>query len=224
MRYSLCNDYAIKNMKKIIDKKELMKLCSFIIMGDGGVYKYTGNKNYCFIMNMKAENADYINYCKDILENVTNCKIQERKDYNTDGYNRKPQLTLVSKSHPYFTKLHDRIYTDKYKGLDPHAFKLLDWECLAILFMSDGSTFCNKRYRDVTLNMKRLSYGDQLFLKKTLKSTFDLEWNINKQNQYYYLRLRNKDIEKFYQGISPYILPSFKYKIVNAKPSTEVMK
>ena len=212
-------------MKKIKDKKELMKLCSFIIMGDGGVYKHTNNKNYCFIMNMKESNKDYIEYCKDILENITNCKITNRLDYNTDGCNRQPQLRLVSSSHPFFTMLHDRIYTNKYKGLDPHAFKLFDWECLAILFMSDGCSCYKKGYIDVSLNMKRLSYGDQLYLKKELKDKFDLEWNINRQNQFYYLRLRNKDIAKFYNGINSYILPSFQYKILNVEPSyKEVVK
>lgn len=206
-------------MKKITDKKELIKLCSFIIMGDGGVYKCTRNKEYCFIMNMKKENSDYIEYCKNIIENITTCKVIERIDYNKDGYVRKLQLTLTSSSHPLFTILHNRIYTDKYKGLDPHIFKLFDWECLAILFMSDGCSCYKKGYIDVSLNMKRLSYGDQLYLKKELKNKFDLEWNINRQNQYYYLRLRNKDISKFYKGIQPYILPSFKYKILNVEPS-----
>lgn len=203
-------------MRKITDKKELMKLCSFIIMGDGGVYKYTGNKNYCFIMNMIEDNKDYVEYCRDILNNITNCKISDRKDYNTDNCNRRPQLRVTTSSHPFFTTLHDRIYTDKYKGLDPHAFKLFDWECLSILFMSDGSSCYKNGYREVTLNMKRLSYGDQDFLRKQIKDKMGLEWNINKQNKYYYLRLRSKDIDKFYEGIKPFILPSFRYKILDA--------
>lgn len=204
-------------MKIINDKKELMKLCSFIVMGDGGLYKYTNNKDYCFIMNMVKDNLDYVEYCKDILENIASCKIIDRKDYNTDGYNRKPQVRLTSSNNTYFTTLHDRIYTDKYKGLDPHAFKLFDWECLAILFMSDGCSCMKNGHIDVSLNMKRLSYGDQLFLKDQLKNVLNLDWNINRQNKYYYLRLRNKDIDKFYKGVSPYILPSFSYKILNAE-------
>lgn len=201
-------------MRKIIDKKELMKLCSFIVMGDGGLYKISKDvSNYKFIMNMKSENLDFILYCKDILENVTSCRIYDRKDYNIDEYNRKLQKRIESKVHPFFTNIHNRIYINKYKGLDPHAFKLFDWECLAILFMSDGSGCLKSGYKDYSLNMKRLSYGDQLFLKDQLKEKLDLEWNINKQNKYYYLRLRKKDYEKFENGIRKYILPSFKYKI-----------
>lgn len=206
-------------MKEIKDKKELMKLCSFIVMGDGGLYKTSKDvKNYRFIMNMKSENLDYIEYCKSILENITNCRLNKRKDYNTDNCNRKEQLRLESKTHPFFTILHDRIYTEKYKGLDPHAFKLFDWECLAILFMCDGCGCYKNGYKDYSLNLKRLSYGDQIFLKKQLKEKLDLEWNINKQNQYYYLRLRKKDYSKFEEGIKPYILTSFSYKILNEVP------
>ena len=97
-------------------------------------------------MKQQKENSDYIEYCKNIIENITTCKITERIDYNKDGYVRKPQLTLTSSSHPLFTILHNRIYTDKYKGLDPHIFKLFDWECLAILFMSDGCSCYKKGY------------------------------------------------------------------------------
>ena len=103
-------------MRKISDNKELMKLCSFIVMGDGGLYKDKKCNNYKFIMDMKAEHLDYIEYCKDILDNISSAKI----------YNRKEQLTIVSKTHPFLTKIHDRIYIDNYKGLDPHAFKLFD--------------------------------------------------------------------------------------------------
>lgn len=207
-------------MREISDKKELVKLCSFITMGDGGLYKSTRGKNYYFIMNMKAENSDYIEYCKDILENITSCSIKERIMNNNDGFNRKPQLKLESKSHPFFNAIHDRIYIEKYKSLDPHVFKLFDWECLSILFMSDGSGCLKKgKYPCVTLNLKRLSYGDTLFLKEQLKDKFDLEWNINRQNKYYYLTLRTKDVSKFYEGIKPYILPSFSYKILNVEPS-----
>ena len=212
---------------KITDKKELMKLCSFMTMGDGGVYGKNGG-NCCFIMNMAKANEDYVLRCKEILENVTSCKIREVDK----GEGRQIQLRIETKSHPFFTKLRERIYTDKYKGIDPHALKLLDYEALSFLYMSDGSlktTFRpDKRMKnpsyDVTLNLKRLSYGDLFILKKALKEKLDLEWNINKNGKYYYLRLRCKDIPKFMNGIRPYITESFKYKILDEMTSNEVVK
>lgn len=211
-------------MIKITDKKELVKLCSFIVMGDGGVY-YNGSDCY-FVMNMKKENSDYVYLCKDILENITHCRVYDRKDYNKDGCVRKEQLRLESRIHPFFTDLRNRIYTDKYKGIDPHALKLLDYQALSFLYMSDGSLhkylrpeigMKNESY-SVNLNLKRLSYGDLFILKKALKEKLDLEWNINRQKNYFYLRLRNKDLNKFMNGIRPYITPSFSYKILDANP------
>lgn len=211
---------------KITDKKQLIKLLSYMVMGDGGLYITKTSKNAKFIMNMVSENEDYIDFCKGVIENITNCSKYVRKDYNTDGCNRKPQIRLESSSHPELTKIKDRIYTDKYKGIDPHALKLLDWQALSILYMCDGSyVFTSKDSPNslrrgsisdeetVTLNLKRLCYGDLFILKKSLKEVLDLEWNINRQNQYYYLRLRSKDVDKFMEGVSQYVLPSFQRKI-----------
>ena len=207
-----------------MDKKELTKLISYFAMGDGGVY-YNGS-NCKFIMNMRSANKDYIDWVAEVVSEITSVTIKEVPDYNTDGYVRQPLTRLESKSHPFFTVLRNRIYVDKYKGLDPHTLKLLDWEALAILYMCDGSLYTDKpnpkkglinNSYNVNLNMKRLSYGDQFILKKTLKENLDLEWNINKHNQYYYLRLRCKDLDKFMEGITPYIKPSFSYKLIRTE-------
>jgi hypothetical protein len=208
-----------------VNKKELVKLLSYIVMGDGGLYfppNRTEGTNAFFAMNMKRDNEDYILFCKNVLEQITGCRVSERKDYNVDGCDRKPQLRLESKRHPLLTTLHGRIYTEKYKGIDPHALKMLDAEALAILYMCDGSFVTTKPdpkrglvngSYNVTLNMKRLSYGDLFILKKALKEKLDLEFNINRQNQYYYLRLRMKDFYKFMEMVAPHVLPSFQYKI-----------
>ena len=211
-----------------MDKKQLIKMLSYFIMGDGGVYP-KGDKAY-FVMNMKEENRDYIEWVQNTLNEFVGTRLVERKDYNTDGCNRKPQLRLESKVHPMLMTLRERIYTDSYKGIDPHALKLLDWESLAILYMSDGSLYEDKPNPikglknsswNLTLNMKRLSYGDQLLLKKAIKEKFDLEFNINRQGKYYYLRLRTKDVAKFCYGVKPFMKESFLYKIRMINPSLE---
>lgn len=212
-----------------MDKKQLTKLVSYFAMGDGGVY-YSGQ--HCkFIMNMRSKNRDYIDWVANTLKEITNVKIREVPDYNTDGYTRQPLTRLETASHPFFTMLRDRIYVDKYKGLDEHTLKLLDWESLAILYMCDGSLYIDKPSPkkglvnpsyNVYLHLKRLSYGDQFILKKALKEKLDLEFNINKCGNFYNLRLRVKDVEKFMQGVTPYMLPSFSYKIIRTENPTQV--
>lgn len=212
-----------------MDKKQLVKLISYFAMGDGGLYVQDGG-NAKFIMNMKAEHEDYCSWVASVISEVTGVSIKERKDYNTDGCIRQPQLRVESNRHPFLTTIRDRIYTEKYRGIDPHALKLLDWEALAILYMCDGSFVKDFRPEigmknpsyNVTLNLKRLSYGDLFILKKALKETLGLEWNINKQGKYNYLRLRTKDVDNFMNGIRSYLLPSFQYKLLSERLTPEM--
>lgn len=210
-----------------MDKKQLTKLMSYFVMGDGGVYSYDG-KDANFIMNMKSENLDYIEWVEKTLNEFVGTSKYNRKDYNTDGCTRQPQIRLESRRHPMLTTLRERVYTEGYKGIDPHALKMLDWEAMAILFMCDGSLHEEKPNPkkglvnsswNLTLNMKRLSYGDQLLLKKTIKEVLGVEFNINRQYKYYYMRLRCKDVEKFCRGVEPYMKESFKYKIRMINPT-----
>jgi len=205
---------------KITDKKELVKIISYMVMGDGGLYVTKGTKNAYFAMNMVTENQDYVDFCQGVLENITSCKQYIRSDNNTDGCNRKQQVRLQSQTLPLLSTIRDRVYTGKYKGIDPHALKMLDAQALAILYMCDGSLIkyrskgCVNDMYHVTLNLKRLSYGDLFILKKALKDLLDLEWNINRQNSYFYLRLRTKDIAKFMGMIQPHMTPSFQRKVL----------
>jgi len=196
----------------IKDKKELYKYLSAFVMGDAGVY-YSG-KN-CRLVTNSIE-KEYILWKKDILENLTKVNYHVRIDKRTD-YNRKPLHVLTTRTHPTYTKLRNRFYTDKYRGIDPHYLKLMDWETLSILFMDDGSCYQDPRCNatpSVNLNTKRLSYADTWLLKKGIKEKFGLEFNIQRQKHMYYLRLRSKDYYKFVAGVSPFILDCFQYKIL----------
>lgn len=205
-----------------MDKKQLTKLISYFAMGDGGLYVKGENCNAQFIMNMKKENMDYIDWVYSTLSEVTGVRVYDRPDYNADGHDRKEQVRLESRRHPFLTTVRDRIYTvDGHKGLDLHTLKLLDWEALSILYMSDGNLYkylrpeigmVNSSY-SLTLNMKRLSEVEQLVLKQAIRDRLEVEFNINRQDKYFFLRLRSKDLNKFIDGVSPYITESFKYKI-----------
>lgn len=207
-----------------MDKKRLIKLLSYFVMGDGGLYKYKNATNAQFIMNMKTENKDYIDFVANTLSTIVHTRQYDRKDYNMDGCNRQPQIRLESNQHPILSVLKDRIYTiDGHKSIDLHALKLLDWESMAILYMSDGCAYEYKRGTmvtpavNVTLNMKRLSEAEQIILKQAIKDKLGVEFNVNKAGKYYCLRLRTKDIGMFMNNIEPYILPSFKYKVIRTK-------
>lgn len=200
---------------KIKDKKDLVKLLSFITMGDGSVYRNKGMGNCLFSFSQTSDHEDFVKLVAAIVSNIAPAKIvKEGREAP-----RKDMLKVYTPVHPFFNKLRDRIYVDAYKSLDEHALKMLDFEALAILYMCDGCLGKSKNShgaisRTVTLNLCRLSYGDQLLLKKALKEKLDLEWNVVKTGgKYHALRLRMKDYDKFMLGILPYMLDSFNYKL-----------
>lgn len=200
---------------KIKDKKELVKLISFITMGDGSVYKNNHCKNSLFSISMVEKHEDFLLWVKDVVENITSAKITLEKRETP----RQNVYKVYSLTHPFFNDIRERVYVGNYKSIDNHALKLLDFQALAILYMCDGCLGKHTRENGsfsytTTLNLCRLSYGDQLLLKRALKDKLDLEWNIVKTNtKYYSLRLRGKDFDKFMQGINPFVFDSFKYKL-----------
>jgi 23S rRNA U2552 (ribose-2'-O)-methylase RlmE/FtsJ len=200
---------------KITDKKQLVKLVSFITMSDGSVHRNRNCGNCIFSFSQTEDHSDFVDYVRSILENITSTKTIKEQRVSP----RKNIIKLYTPVHPFFNDIRDRIYVDQYKSVDQHALKLLDFEALAILYMSDGCLGVTerpdgKKSFTTTIAMCRLSYGDQLLLKKAIKEKLDIEFNVVKTGgKYYCLRLRSKDAEKFFEGIRPYVLPSFDYKM-----------
>lgn len=200
---------------RITDKKQLVKLVSFLTMCDGSVYRNRDKGNCIFSFSQTEDHYDLIEYVKNVIENITSTKVLLEKRESP----RKNIYKLYTPVHPFFNDMRDRIYVDNYKSVDIHSLKLLDFEALAIMYMCDGCLGETKRpdgkySYSTTINMCRLSYGDQLLLKKTIKENLDIEFNVVKTGRNYYtLRLRSKDSEKFFNGIRPYVLPSFEYKM-----------
>ena len=197
--------------------KELMKRLYYFSTFDGGLYKTGKCINARFIMNMRRENLDYVLQVQQALEELgVGTRLDERVDYNTDGFVRSKQVRLESKVHPVLTKIWDRIYIDGKKVIDPHMLTLMDEEALAIMFMADGNRYVDKRcnatptYRIFTAGF---SYGDNWLLKKTIKEKLNLEFNVRKHGKYWILSLRAKDSNSFEELISPHVFESFNYKL-----------
>lgn len=203
------------------DKKQLIKLTSYMSTFDGGLY--IGKKNAKFIMNMKEENRDYVEWVAKTFSMITKTSISHRKDYNTDGYFRKPQLRVESNFHPFLTKLRDRIYIDRTKVIDPHMLKLMDAEALAIIFMTDGGTYLENRFKSpymyINLHTKGFSYHDNLALGKSIYDRLGINCNIHRHNKYYYINIPKKSHGLFIQTVLPFMKSSFLYKLEKVAPA-----
>lgn len=187
---------------------------------DGGLYK--SGKNAYFSMNMRKDNLDYVQWVGDTLSTFVGCKIKDRLDVNTDGYNRKDQVNLLSKSHPKLTTLHSRIYINKSKVIDPHMLKLMDAEALAIMFMADGCARLDNRSKNphgsIQLFTCGFSYADNMSLSKAIYDKCGISTNVRKHSNYWKLVVPTKDVVEFCRLVTPYLVNSFLYKIERIAP------
>jgi hypothetical protein len=214
-----------------MNKKELTKLLSFMSTFDGGLYRKKNDRGYLlnakYIMNMRKENLDYVQWVKEVLDHVTESKIDDRRDYNTDGFVRDEQVILESRCHPFLTTLHDRIYLDGRKVLDLHMLKLLDAEALSIIFMADGGTALDLRNKKphckITLNTKGFSEADNLALSKAIYDKLGIRSTVHRHNKYFYLYIKTADVKLFVTTVLPYIKPSFLYKFERIAPALNLL-
>ncbi|MCP8305325.1 MAG: hypothetical protein H3Z50_07685, partial [archaeon] len=208
------------------DKKQITKLLSYMATFDGGLYIVNRNdrpmkiNNAMFIMNMREENRDYVEWVASIISEITGVKVTDRSDYNTDSCKRQPQLRLFSQRHPQLTILRNRIYTpDNKKVIDPHMLKLMDAEALAIIFMTDGGSYLNKgKYPEISLHTKAFSYQDNMALSKAIYDKLSIRSTVNRQKNYYFIRIKSKDVQLFVDTVIPHVLPSFRYKLERLAP------
>mgnify|MGYP000188637635 CR=1 FL=1 len=199
-----------------IDKKQLSKLLYYFTAFDGGVY-YLG-KNARFVMNMRAENEDYFQWVQSTLENLTSVIVRPVIQRG----NRKPLLSLTSKTHPFLTRIRERLYSFNRKSLEPHILTLMDAEALAIIFMTDGGTSVDKRhntYPEIKLHTKGFSYFDNMALSKAIYEKTNIRTTVNRHGEYYFLRVKSADVQLFVDTVKPFVLSSFYYKLERLAPT-----
>jgi LAGLIDADG DNA endonuclease family len=81
--------------------------------------------------------------------------------------------------------------------------------------MDDGSTYrkSNGDTGTYILNSQSYTYSEQKRLVKALNSVFKLHANIHQDGKHYKLYIQAQSKDLFEDIISPYILPSFHYKL-----------
>lgn len=198
-----------------INEKQLSKLLYYFSSFDGGVYP--SGKEARYVINMRKENMDYVQWVKQTIETFTTTHLHNVIQRG----NRKPLVCLTSKSHPKFSVIRERLYTPEGKKiLDPHQLSLMDAEALAIIFMTDGGTGLDKgKYPEIRLHTKGYSYFDNLALSKAIYEITGIHTTVLRHNQYFYLRIKTLDLQLFIKTVSPFVLPSFSYKLERLAPA-----
>lgn len=210
-----------------MDRKYITKIVAASLLGDATIYiPNDGSKNAKLVIAQTEEHKDYIDLLADVLGEITNVSISEPKTPKHMPQAKK-QIFLTTRVHPFYTNFRQRMYPNGCKIVDPHYLTLLDWEFLAHWYVQDGhiSSRMQGSYQDIQSGIAThsFSYGDNLLLKEAIKDKLGIEYNIRSGSKkdgsrVYHLALRRSSLPRFLENITPFIVPSFQYKVRTISP------
>lgn len=136
------------------------------------------------------------------LKNFVGTKPKIRKNNG-----RRIAYRFTTRSLPIFTNLYNQFFLKGKKKIPTNI--LLSPLTLAVWFMDDGS----KSRSSVYLNTQQFSLEEQKLLQDILHKQWKIETTLNKDKEYWRIRVRVSSIKKFIELIKPYLLPQFYYKL-----------
>jgi hypothetical protein len=176
-------------------QKEVLIGC---ILGDGYLSKRGNSVNGNLSHSVKQK--EYLLHKKEIFSNCSGVLYEYEKD-------KRHEFSFRLKSNNYLKTIYDKYYTDKIKYLNPVILDELTDVSLAFWYMDDGWLKSGKYYYIAT---HCFTQEDLELLKTTLKTKFDLDINIFKDNS---ISIKATSSNKFYNLISPHIIPILQYKL-----------
>ena len=171
------------------------------LLGDGYLRIVPGRKNAFLEINHSISEKDYVDWKYQKLKNLVKSPPKTRK-----GKGKRIAYRFFTRQHPEITELYQEFYQNREK-ITPNL--KLNPLIIAVWFMDDGS----KSYRTCYLNTQRFSLQSQKRLIKMLRGQCGIESSLNKDKEYYRIRIKQSSAERFKELIQNYIIPTMKYKL-----------
>ena len=202
---------------------ERIKLVSAMVLGDGSLRTWKSCYNYAYSFGQIAVHKDYVDWQADVLDGLSKVNIRYYdKRVSKDGVNHQAHYKLETGVHPFYTLLHSRIYNGRIKSISLHDLKLFDWQSAAIWYMDDGYRLKSQFQThdgNVFLCTDNYSHAEVIMLQKVLYEKLKIPFNISPKGKskngtkMFRLKARKDNALRFIEGVEPYILPSFRYKL-----------
>jgi len=207
-------------------QKQLIKVVAASLLGDAHIEK-SQNGNARFSLKLISDHKDHLFNIGEYLAELTKVSTYttEATQYEIKGKmcNIKETTTIRTMAHPMYTKIHERMYLNRIKRVDPHYLTLIDAEFMAIWYMQDGYLHfpkdCDKPTPGFVLCTDNFTYGDQMLLREAIKEKTGFVFNVQRRGlnshgeQAYRLYMTRKQTKDFAKFLAPHIQPSFMYKI-----------
>jgi hypothetical protein len=204
-------DYDIDRITRIITAS---------VLGDGNLTLAKGCINARYVTSKVVGHDDYLSWIRSVVELLVSTKTYalpaKRSSIRGKDCSVKAQDFLQSRSHPLLTDLHAVYYVDGKKGV-PENLEL-DAEMIAILLMDDGMRCSTAGY--IKICTDGLSLNSVEIMQEQFSAVTDLPWAVVKTSRLskagevcYNLRLARRHVEDLTIILSPWIFPSYLYKV-----------
>lgn len=184
-----------------------------MVLGDGCLPK--GRKTTHLQMSHKAADKKYIEMKAKMLEYLTEVKIYE--GISTLNEKEYPYISARTLSHPFYNSLYEHMYYDGRKTVDEHVMKCLTPLGLALFYLDDGVFQSEQGVRNPYICSHNFNKVENELMCRMIHKKFGITFRtINKNiggKSYYWMRLRRKDTEKFFDIIRKYVPECMKRKI-----------
>ena len=180
------------------------------ILGDGCLRRQKGKLNALLEINHSVKYKEYVDWKYKIFQSYILSPPKQR-----NGNGKRVAYRFTTRSLPVFTEYFLKFYSTGYKKI-PVDIEI-DELALAVWFMDDG----NKSRSSFYLNTQQLDLEDQLKLIELLQKKFNIKSSLNRDKQYFRIRIATESASKFRSMISPHILEIFKYKICEDPVTTD---
>jgi hypothetical protein len=191
-------------------------------IGDGCISKQSTNKNYGLTVGHSPRQEEYLTYKADLLLSTMGGKRPNINRYKSHNKSTGKEYTNLQfrKVDPYFNQIHKNLYATGLKVITRKCLDYLTDQGLALWFMDDGSgAICKNREGKSCGCMVRISTycsGEEAeVIAKWFLDRYQLtcKFDVDNRSGKVSIRFGTLDSKKFAEIVSPYIIPSMKYKI-----------
>lgn len=188
-----------KNLRLAITdrQKEILIGC---ILGDAHIQKLGK-----IIIEQSVKQKDYLLWKYNELKNIC-YPAKPAEIIRTDKRNNKKYYSNVFYLRQYFRPWHKIFYQENKKVFPDNL--LLTPLSVAVWYMDDGSQSCG----NCVISTEGFDERSRKNIQNLFFDQFGIETTFRKNKK---LSIRRKSQNKFYEIISPYIVPSMKYKVPN---------
>lgn len=185
-----------------------------MVLGDGCIPPSRKGEKY-FTFACKKADEEYFQYKVEILQTLNKVNVREENRQLGDKFY--PTLVASTLSHPVYTKLFDHMYHNGRKTVDEHAMKCLSEQGLALWYFDDGTLAGEMGFRNPYICSHNFNKLENEYLCMMIQKKFGIIFrtvakNV-KEKTYYWMRLRRKDRDRFFEIVSPFAPKCMERKI-----------